>query len=254
MDESLNDSTPRIQEDIEGNTTTPKLAKQNTAQLVQDMLYKEDDQINVVLSKVYSHDWWPYFYVTLGLVWVLMMIWGFLDHDRNTKSVVFHIFEFIVNLVIVVDILCKMKLLGFKHYFEYLANIIEFIIGVFWVVLYLLYIMTRYSNSQILQNVEQPIIFIIWCVWQVFRVWYLVFKQHKARDTLDPRISFNEFNDEIDNQSFMGQPSAKISEMGSASRNNIRNGNSNNTPQKIMRKTQARVDPEVRMSLSYADG
>jgi hypothetical protein len=178
-----------------------------------------------------------------------MIIWAFLEYDSNTKSIIFHIFEFVVNLIIVVDIMCKMKLTGFSHYFEYIENIIEFVIGGICVFLYLLYVFTRFSHSSILQNVEQPFVFVIWCVWQVFRIGYLVFKQHKARDTLDPKISFNQFHDEIDNNSFMGRPSAKGSDIGSVYKERI----PPLTPVRIKRKTHNRVDPEVRMSLSYAE-
>ena len=79
----------------------------------------------------------------------------------------------------------------------------------------------------------------------MFRICYLVFKHKKARDTPDARISFNQFNDEIDNQSFMGRPSAKASEIAS----NL----DNNSPIKAIRKSSKREKHEPKMSHSYID-
>ena len=135
-----------------------------------------------------------------------------------------------------------MKILGFRNYFKQIENVIEFIIGSFCVLLYLLYLFTSLSKSTLFEDVEQPIVFIVWCIWQVFRIGYLVFKQAKARDTLDPKISFNRFSDEIDNGSFMGK-SAKVSDIES---------NPSKTPPKNVRKSQPRrKDDDERLSNSF---
>ena len=79
-----------------------------------------------------------------------------------TSTLFFKLFEIFINVFIVVDILCKIKIIGLKNYFRNKFNVIEFLIGVTCVLMYLGYLYTATLDTIYYDEVLESVIFIFW--------------------------------------------------------------------------------------------
>ena len=208
LEDSFNDSVPRIKEKF-GSEASPEMIKRtsDSKAFVQNILDEEDSILTNILNKIYLAPWWPYFYLAITIIWVWFVFLVLFKGKEITKTVLFKMFELLMNIFLVVDISCKIYLIGWNGYFKQVGNIIEFIIGFIWIFLYAVFWLISSIRFDFYDEMIEDFIFIGWWIWQVFRIASLFLNQRRSTLVQEDKISFEQFHDEIDNQSFMGRPS-----------------------------------------------
>ncbi|CAI2370132.1 unnamed protein product [Moneuplotes crassus] len=212
QNDSLNESFPDVKHNEHFECTAENLKKKMTARTMQkNILKEEEDGLTAVLNKVYFHACCPYFYFFIAIFCTFMILWVIIQGKEAIRTFVFKAFEVFINLFILGDIACKIFLIGCEAYFIKLSNILEFSIGLVCVLIYFLYYLSttfdRVDYNELLENV----VFCCWCIWQIFRIVTLFYKQRKASRTEADNISFSKFHDEIDHNSFVETTSRKES-------------------------------------------
>jgi len=206
--DSVNDSLPDMKANRVFAETPQNLQKKITARTMQKtLLGQEEDGLTTLLNKIYLNSWCPYFYLTIAIIWILMILWVVIQGKTAIRSLAFKMFELFINLFIVIDIICKIFLLGFEAYFKRLSNILEFSIGVICVLIYFLYYLSTTFEKLDYNELLENIVFWWWWIWQVFRIVTLFYKQRRTRRTEADNVSFSKFHDEIDHDSFAVKPS-----------------------------------------------
>ena len=167
--------------------------------IVLDML-KEDNSLKELLNRIYLADCWPYFYTFIAIIWVWIVVWALIVGKSITNTIYFTIFELLINLFMVVDILWKIYLLGWSCYIRQLSNKIELIIGIVWIILYLWFWIISQISIEYYDELIEDLIFIWWCIWQFFRIATLFMNQSRISLVQDEKVLFDQFHDEIEEQ------------------------------------------------------
>ncbi|CAI2376434.1 unnamed protein product [Moneuplotes crassus] len=209
QNDSLNESFPDVKHNEHFECTAENLKKKMTARTMQkNILKEEEDGLTAVLNKVYFHACCPYFYFFIAIFCTFMILWVIIQGKEAIRTFVFKAFEVFINLFILGDIACKIFLLGYRAYFSKWNNICEFGIGLVCVLIYFLYYLSTVFDQVDYNELLENVVFCCWCIWQVFRIVTLFYKQSRATRTDADNISFSKFHDEIDHDSFAEKPSA----------------------------------------------
>lgn len=163
-------------------------------ELRDDLLHMDQNNFNIKLQKLYMSRACQCFYIILALVCTLLVVWTFFQRKATHSNFVFIIFEFLMNVIIIVDFIFKLKITGVRRYFKSCSNRFDTLVIMGCVVTYILYVLTVKSvipKIAFLEKLSEEILFFIWSAWQYMRIIMFIKNQKKTSSDANKLIDFS---------------------------------------------------------------
>jgi len=88
----------------------------------------------------------------------------------------------VLNILILCDFVCKLKILGFKRYISGgIWNIFDCVVVLGCLVMFILMLLSKSGVAKALEEVSEELLLIIWSVFQAFRMIMIAKKQNLAQ-------------------------------------------------------------------------
>jgi len=113
--------------------------------------------------------------ITLSLV-VLFICFG---SDASSHPV-FLMSELLINLIIVTDLLFRIKLAGSRRFFNSWVNVLDFLVICGCIFFFLLLLIPSSLEVKLFEELTEEILYIVWAVWQNFRLVMFFKRQRQA--------------------------------------------------------------------------
>lgn len=110
---------------------------------------------------------------------VVLTLWkGFAIEDNPY----FILAEIALNLVMLTDFICRVKLVGLKKYLCHGGcwNIFDAVVVLLCLVLFVFLFLSKASNMILIEELSEELLLIVWSVFQIFRMIFIAKKQNLA--------------------------------------------------------------------------
>ena len=173
---------------------------------IKSLLGAPQDRFAMILQRIYISIQCRIIYFIMILICTFMVVWTFIDSAEWQENKYFIVAEFIINIIVILDIIFKMKIVGLRRFFRNWANYFDIFVAFGWVSLYIIIIVMSEFKSKyfIFKGLGPHLLFIIWWAWQYLRIILLIKSQMKARENAEDVISDLDFEikskDSLNNQ------------------------------------------------------
>lgn len=147
------------------------------------LLSIEDDQMNVMLQQLYYSPKCSYFYISLLVMSVLLILVTIFDGFKVTKSKLFIFIEALLNILITADFGLRLKLVGKHSFFKNPQsghyrwwNIFDCAVVVGCSLAFLFTLGARSGKLTLAGEMSEEIMLVVWAIWQTLRIVLIVKK------------------------------------------------------------------------------
>jgi len=105
------------------------------------------------------------------LVCTGLVIWSLVEGFKIPNHGLFVFLEFLINLIIILDFVLRVRMITPRKYFKQVSNIFDTIVTVGCIGSFLLYVFSHPSSKlYIFETISEEALFIIWTIWQYLRI------------------------------------------------------------------------------------
>lgn len=109
-----------------------------------------------------------------SILLVVFTIWKGFTIDENP---IFILSEIILNTLILVDFIFRVKLLGFKRYVSGgFWNLLDAIVVCSCILVFIFILVSKTSNLILVEELSEELLLIVWSVFQIFRMIFIAKK------------------------------------------------------------------------------
>lgn len=144
--------------------------------------------MKLFLQQLYYSDKCSWFYIALLILSFGLVMVTVFDGLKVAHSPYFIILELILNVLIGMDFICRIKLVGCRKYIKDPAsgktrwwNIFDAIVVTFCNVVFALSLCSKTEVTKGFEEASEEALIIMWCVWQTMRMVLIAKKQRRAR-------------------------------------------------------------------------
>jgi len=159
----------------------------NTTQ-TNALLSIRDNRFNLLLQQVYYSEKCQWFYIGLLVLSFGLVLVTVFDGFQVADSLVFIFMEFILNLFIGVDFVCRIKLVGCKKYFKdpnsgkvRCWNIFDALVVTVCNAVFAISLFSKTGAIKGFEEASEEALIVTWCIWQTLRMILIAKKQRLAR-------------------------------------------------------------------------
>ena len=150
----------------------------------------------MVLQRLYQSPLAQYFYMGLMAVSLLLVLSTLVLGFKVGQTPVFIFVESLLNIIVLVDFLCRVKLLGPRRFFEGgFWNVFDAIVVLGCLVLFALMLISRSLSLIIFEEVSEEILLVAWSLFQTLRMIFIAKKQKLAQQSAKTLIDFSNIMD-----------------------------------------------------------
>lgn len=138
-----------------------------------------------------------WFYIGLLILSFGLILVTVFDGFQVADSLMFIFLEFILNLLIGIDFICRIKLVGCNKYFKdpntgkvRCWNIFDALVVTFCNAVFALSLFSKTGASKGFEEASEEALIVLWCVWQTLRMILIAKKQRLARQSAKTLIDF----------------------------------------------------------------
>jgi hypothetical protein len=140
------------------------------------LLNARDNQLNILLQSLYFSKRCVYFYYGLLFVTLLLILVTIIDGFVVADSLLFIALEVIINVLIAVDFMCRLKLAGTRKFFRSNKgnmrwwNVFDAFVVVTCILLFLVALIAKHGAFKNVDESLEEFVMVMWAVWQLFRL------------------------------------------------------------------------------------
>lgn len=177
------------------------------------LLSIEESPLDILLQRLYYNPKCQYFYMGLMAISILLVLSTLVFGFKIAQEPIFIFIESLLNLVVLGDFLCRVRLQGIRRFIDGgFWNIFDAIVVLGCVFLFVLMMLSRSLSILIFEEVSEEILLVSWSLFQTFRMIFIAKKQTLAQQSAKTLIDFSNIMDTDigDNIASARQPSHNI--------------------------------------------
>ena len=144
--------------------------------------------MNLCLQQVYYSEKCSWFYIGLLILSFGLIMVTIFDGFTVAESPLFIVLEFILNLLIGIDFICRIKLVGCQKYVRDPGtnkirwwNIFDALVVTFCNAVFALSLFSKSGAIKGFEEAGEEGLIVMWCIWQTLRMILIAKKQRLAR-------------------------------------------------------------------------
>ena len=153
--------------------------------------------MNLCLQQIYYSEKCSWFYIGLLILSFGLVMVTIFDGFTVADSPLFIVLEFILNLLIGIDFICRIKLVGCQKYVRDPTsnkirwwNIFDALVVTFCNAVFALSLFSKSGAIKGFEEAGEEALIVMWCIWQTLRMILIAKKQRLARQSAKTLIDF----------------------------------------------------------------
>lgn len=134
-----------------------------------------------MLQRIYYSPQCQYFYLALMAATICLILTTLIKGFNIDQSPLFILVECIINLLILADFVCRVRLLGVRRFLSGgFWNMFDCVVVVGCILLFLVIFVSQTRSIKLMEEVSEELLLIVWSVFQSMRMIIIAKKQKQA--------------------------------------------------------------------------
>jgi hypothetical protein len=160
------------------------------------LLNVEESPIDILLQRLYYNSQCQYFYMGLMGISVLLVLFTMIFGLKIGQDPFFIFVESLLNIVILVDFTCRVRIQGVRRFLEGgLWNIFDVCVVIGTVIIFAFMLISRSLSLLIFEELSEEILLVAWSLFQTLRMIFIAKKQKLAQQSAKTLIDFSNIMD-----------------------------------------------------------
>jgi len=153
------------------------------------------NKCDTYLNRLYVSHSCQFFYIFLIVMSTILIAWTYIEGSKLPESNLFVLLENLITLIIVIDFVCRVRLIGWRKFWKSGWNIFDSIVVLVCVTSSILW---YYSNSEqkLFEELSEEIVFAVRNIFQYLRLVMFIKYQKRTQATVAQIIDFSHLSEE----------------------------------------------------------